>query len=66
LQKVNPQSRFGKRKSQGNSGKIDVSVTSLAGNILSHMVKTSGFKDTLLPYFRPTHAGFRNDHCVVA
>lgn len=45
---------------------IDVIVTSLAGNILSHMVMGLDGKATLLPYFGPIGAGFNTDHPVVA
>jgi hypothetical protein len=63
---VDPQNRFGKQKSQQNSDGIDVSVTSHAGNILSHMVMTMRPKNTLLPQFGQTRAGFRTDHRLVA
>jgi hypothetical protein len=45
---------------------VDVIVTSLAGNILSHMVMVLQGKDTFLPYFGPTRAGFETDHPLVA
>lgn len=45
---------------------VNVIVTSLAGNILSHMVMVLQSKDTFLPYFGQTRAGFRTDHPIVA
>ena len=45
---------------------VDVIVTSLVGNILSHMVITQQRNDTFLPYFGPTRAGIRTDHPLVA